>query len=688
MAAVRAVPFVLLLVLARAAEPICSLGVPGCPALSEARAEELAQEEGALGQTALLQKRVQANLQPEALEDEVQKAFTAFARDRNVEEFLRKLKVPNSDIQSLEQVDVSGIESPQSFAESDMERELDAEAALQKASLNLHETLATSRSGLDAPEVTLPGGATVKGQMMPGPLLNASFQLGGFDTSAFVHSYTGIKYATAKRWEPPVLYTYSEGETVDGTKLGPECAQSFNTGGVLTGSEDCLIANVYVPKGTAADANLPVMVWIHGGNLVFGSANQYHGFLNWLATEGGVVVVALNYRLNVFGFFYSPNGGMKANFGNRDQIMGLHWVKENIAAFGGDPNKVTLFGQSGGARSVSVMYMSPLSKGLFHAAIAQSPGALDTNFFQPIEMVGQSMGAICQKATGCSGPDALDCMRNLTAEALNAACSVYTAPPNYLAKAGYYMSGFDGEVLPHSIRDPLCKQQATANNDKPIMSGSLLQEWTFFDFGSSADSIGTHMAERLMMEHHRLFKLAPEVIKRVYRLAWFKSPLLFGPAKCTAKGCSKMSPPAPLQMASNQYGMGVLFPLHGGGSGKRYRYSLNIDLGNNNLGSGHCGDLCLLFSSRPWTMPFQKGACGDGQHQEEWKKLGVTMRQYWTNFAKTGVPSAEGAATWTPMVQGKRAPVMNLNLGKDPEMSTVVPFSPTSEAFLVRTICQ
>jgi para-nitrobenzyl esterase len=141
-------------------------------------------------------------------------------------------------------------------------------------------------------------------------------------------------------------------------------------------SEDCLYLNVWA-AATGATGKRPVMVWIHGGALVYGSGNiaLYDGSA---LAQRGAVVVAINYRMGALGFFSHPaiDGGGPAspvNYGLLDQIAALRWVRDNIAAFGGDPDNVTVFGESAGAQSVLALYASPLAQGLFHKGIAQSP---------------------------------------------------------------------------------------------------------------------------------------------------------------------------------------------------------------------------------------------------------------------------------------------------------------------------
>lgn len=196
-------------------------------------------------------------------------------------------------------------------------------------------------------------------------------------------AFKNIPYAAPPvgnlRWRPPQPAKNWEGVR-DASRFGPACYQpavkGFNEE-ILPGSEDCLQLNVYAPD--TKSKNLPVMVWIHGGALFIGSAVEpYYRPINLV--KEGVIVVTINYRLGTLGFF-SPtelidearkNNEPSGNYGTMDQIEALKWVQKNIQAFGGDPNNVTLFGQSAGGRSTTWLMSSPASKGLIHKAIAQS----------------------------------------------------------------------------------------------------------------------------------------------------------------------------------------------------------------------------------------------------------------------------------------------------------------------------
>ncbi|KAB0339358.1 hypothetical protein FD754_023957, partial [Muntiacus muntjak] len=139
-------------------------------------------------------------------------------------------------------------------------------------------------------------------------------------------------------------------------------------------SEDCLYLNIYTPADLTKRSRLPVMVWIHGGALLMGGASIYDGLV--LSAHENVVVVTIQYRLGIWGFFSTGDEHSRGNWGHLDQVAALRWVQENIANFGGDPGSVTIFGESAGGESVSVLVLSPLAKNLFHRAISESGVAL------------------------------------------------------------------------------------------------------------------------------------------------------------------------------------------------------------------------------------------------------------------------------------------------------------------------
>ena len=203
-----------------------------------------------------------------------------------------------------------------------------------------------------------------------------------------VSTWLGIPYASPptgeQRWQPPRPASVWSGIR-DCVQLGdmaeqPETSLFPKIDGVDR-SEDCLTLNIWAPDSDArSQGPLPVMVWVHGGGFILGSSAQplYNG--EHLARSGQVVVVTINYRLGVLGFMdfsflNSTNRGFATNVGLRDVIASLEWVRENIAAFGGNPDDVTVFGESAGAACITTLMSVPRARGLFHRAIAQSPPA-------------------------------------------------------------------------------------------------------------------------------------------------------------------------------------------------------------------------------------------------------------------------------------------------------------------------
>src|ERR1700733_14676891 len=212
-----------------------------------------------------------------------------------------------------------------------------------------------------------------------------------------VQVFLGIPYAAAPvgdlRWKPPAPAAKWRGVR-KATEFGAHCMQGKVYGDMNFrdpgGSEDCLFLNVWGPARTSG-TKLPVMVWIYGGGFAAGSTSEARQDGTNLAKQG-VIVVSMNYRLGVFGFFVHPElakeSGRDAagNYGFLDQVAALRWVRDNIAAFGGDVGNVTIFGESAGSFSVSALMASPLAKGLFQKAIGESGGAFFSSglAFEPL----------------------------------------------------------------------------------------------------------------------------------------------------------------------------------------------------------------------------------------------------------------------------------------------------------------
>ena len=181
-------------------------------------------------------------------------------------------------------------------------------------------------------------------------------------------SFQGIRYAQPPvgilRFKPPLPYI-AEG-LYDVSGIAPWKCPQFNPLHWVTGEEDCLLLNIFVPASGFDNANvsLPVMVWIHGGSFIVGS-NQPSSYGPSHLMDRDVIVVLVNYRLGPLGFLSLGTEDVPGNAGLRDQTMAFQWVNENIASFGGDPSRITIFGESAGSLSVGLHLLSPLSDGLF-----------------------------------------------------------------------------------------------------------------------------------------------------------------------------------------------------------------------------------------------------------------------------------------------------------------------------------
>ncbi|XP_064375759.1 fatty acyl-CoA hydrolase precursor, medium chain-like isoform X2 [Dromaius novaehollandiae] len=178
-------------------------------------------------------------------------------------------------------------------------------------------------------------------------------------------------------------------------------------------SEDCLYLNVYTPTSTEKQEKLPVFVWIHGGGLVFGAASTYDG--SALAAFDNVVVVTIQYRLGILGYFSTSDEHARGNWGYLDQVAALQWIQENIINFGGDPGSVTITGESAGGVSVSALVLSPLAKGLFHKAISESGTAIQILFTDHPEEQAQRIATVagCQISSSAA---MVECLKDKTEE--------------------------------------------------------------------------------------------------------------------------------------------------------------------------------------------------------------------------------------------------------------------------------
>ena len=344
----------------------------------------------------------------------------------------------------------------------------------------------------------------------------------GSVSSEGVRQFLGIPYAAppvgALRWQPPqppAAWT----TTLQATAFGSECLQ----GSPLTGSEDCLFVNVWAPAD--GSAGLPVMVHIHGGGFVVGSGASDNTLL---ATTGHEVIVSMNYRLGIFGFLadsaLGPNSG---DYGLQDQQAALRWVQRNIAAFGGDPHHVTIFGESAGGSSVCDQIASPTAAGLFQKAISTSgeytglfgvPGpafpleAQDCKAALPSQAQADSIGAGFAAAAGCGAgtADVAACLQQVPA------AKVAAVAGNGYEYAGQGTIGptINGTTLTMTLRQALKTGQV---NRVPVIAG--------VDRDENLIALPATAAQYTASVDAQYGKYAPQVLAR-YPLNRFDSPFI------------------------------------------------------------------------------------------------------------------------------------------------------------------
>jgi para-nitrobenzyl esterase len=442
-----------------------------------------------------------------------------------------------------------------------------------------------------------------------------------------MRAFPGIPYAAppvgSLRWKPPQEVA-SWTDVRKSTGFGPSCPQPNEKAGAGY-NEDCLYLNVWTPA-ERPDEKLPVMVWIHGGAFNFGSTSmpEYNG--RNLAKKG-VVVVTVNYRLGPLGFLVHPllskesPQGVSGNYGLLDQLAALKWVRRNIAAFGGDPGRVTIFGQSAGSRSVSLQMISPLSAGLFHGAIAQSGGPIiGSEYLSPLfngDMANVSkMGQRLASRLGCDkADDVLAAMRAKSAEEIVKAADCNTSV--FDDSGLFFAPVFDGRVLP---KDPMAAFSNGHQHDVPIIVGSTLNEGNIYLAGEkdlSLEKYQSFLKSRFCgraAEAYALFPAAEakDVAPAIDRILTVGANA--EPARLVARSMERMKSGAYL-----------------------YRFTRLPDTAlARRLGVHHGVDIAYVFGNMPATE----------RYDDTDRMVSGKMMEYWVNFAKTGNPNGPGLKDW------------------------------------------
>ncbi len=444
--------------------------------------------------------------------------------------------------------------------------------------------------------------------------------------------FLGIPYAQPPvgnlRWREPVPVRPWK-DVRDASTFGAPCAQpelgDWNKRNAESSKEDCLFLNVMTPVWPAKRP-LPVMVWLHGGGNEGGSASSPL-YKDGTLVQHGIVLVTVNYRLGVFGFLAHPGLTREAphktsgNYGLMDQIVALHWVHDNIARFGGDPENVTVFGQSAGAQDASLLMTSPLAKGLFHKAIAESGSAINPNM-PTLAMAEQGGERFASALKARSGEDAIKFLRQLTTgELLKGVASRDPEQPPMIGP------DIDGWVIPRLPAEVFASGQQMAI---PLMIGSTTRE-----FGSTA----TPDELRKTIEDVT-GNLAPKALS-LYGLAdggQGTSDPLYGPV-------------------GNQWLADFIFrcPVttqaqwHNAAKHPTYEYQFEHAIpGQEADGAVHSADLPYVFGYYP------KHGNISGKFDDVDFKLADLIESYWTNFAKRGNPNGEGLPNW-PEFDGSQA---------------------------------
>jgi len=442
--------------------------------------------------------------------------------------------------------------------------------------------------------------------------------------------FLGIPYAApptgSLRWRPPSPNA-PYGGVLDASSYSSPCPQLPSLTGTASDDEDCLYLNVWTPDPAPVEP-LPVMVWIHGGGNVVGSTGDFVPFPPYeeyrlysahnLAGPRNVVVVSMNYRVGVFGFFghsdlttEDPQFPYAGNQGLLDQRAALEWVRDNVAAFGGDPENVTIFGESAGSWNVCAHVVSPLSSGLFHRAISESGGCTAGI---ATAQDSAALAANIATAVGCDGaPDVLDCLRGVPVDTLLDAYGNFEI-------GGPRPISVDGGFLPDHPRNLF----DTGNfSHVPYLLGANADEGTLFFIGT--DPIETQ-AEYTAELTSRYGALAP-TIESLYPLSRFPSAQdalirVVGDSSlfCSTVDVARRVSAVPHAPPTYVYEFARVAPI--------------AVVSLLDLGAFHGSEIPYVFGSIPPPGSLDQ-------------ILGDRMQQYWTSFATKGRnPRAAKTKSW------------------------------------------
>jgi para-nitrobenzyl esterase len=453
-----------------------------------------------------------------------------------------------------------------------------------------------------------------------------------------VVSYKGIPFAAPPvgdlRWRPPQPVAPWTGVR-QAAEFGADCMQGgFGPPpgpGASPGrapSEDCLFLNVWSPASGTPGAKLPVMFWIYGGGFTGGSSSM-PGTSGTQFAKQGVVMVAVNYRVGRFGFFAFPAlsrerpDETKGNYAYMDQIAALQWVKRNIAAFGGDPNNVTIFGFSAGGVSVHSLIASPMARGLFHKAIAESGGSRDSVLTaRPMRADGvdpnypvsaETIGINFARSMGIEGTDQA-AMANL--RALSADQVLRGAPPQPGASVPSYETTpiLDGKLVTETAETAY---KARRQPRVPLMLGS-----------NSADTAGSRIRATTKEQLFARFGQWSAQAKAAYDPDGTTDL-----ATLVSRANNDFGQAEPARFAADAFAAN-------GSPVYRYRFSYVPTAMREKMRTGapHGGEIAFVFG----TLTARPGSTLSPEDQA----VSRIAQSYWVNFAKTGDPNGAGLPAW------------------------------------------
>jgi len=443
--------------------------------------------------------------------------------------------------------------------------------------------------------------------------------------------FKGIPYAAPPtgelRWRPPQPALHWQAHRAS-TRFGPACPQSAHAAwppGFVPEqmSEDCLYLNVWAPIRTD-HAPFPVMVWIHGGGLTngSGSAPLYDGEA---LADAGAVFVSINYRLGALGFLAHPelsaesDRRVSGNYGFLDKIAALEWVRRNISAFGGDPNNVTVFGQSSGSMAISALMTSPMAKGLFHRAIGQS-GA----YMLPV--------AVTPRGAEYRMPGAEEAGIRVTTDLGNTAAELRARPSSDFVDLRGFSSHIviDGYVL---VDEPYAVFARGQQYGVPLLVGTNLHEGASFPREPTSTSAN----------------FQADIVRSFGPLGIMLAPI-YAPTSDADAMESRIQLEGDIRFGWETRTWGL---LHAKTGWHVFVYSFE------HPGTAKAGMNAPYYAAHGDEMRYVFGRPADSWTKNE-RYLSDTMIRYWVQFARTGDPNLQGAPAW-PRLDFTTETVMILN---------------------------